>query len=277
MVRVQLEMCVGMESTQIEMLVPYYSDAVKTAGISEEEFYGSRFKCLWLLHGLGGTCRDWINYTQVETFAEEKNCFVICLSGGDGFYVDGPKGCGRNWETLLMKTVWDYLHRLYPMMSEDREDNTVAGLSMGGYGAMRYVLKYPDRFGYAGVLSAGVNMPQRYAEGENFNNRLQLVFGEPETVKGGSYDLFRAAKDLKESGQQLPRIYMACGTKDWEYEPNSMFRDYLRSLGYDVYWDEAGYTHEWRFWNLEIKKVLDFAIPEDVTSAVFSRGHLDAE
>ena len=277
MVRIQLEMCVGMESTQVEMLVPYYTDAVKAAGISEEDFYSQKFKCLWLLHGLGGTCKDWIHYTQVETFAEEKNCFVICPSGGDGFYVDGPKGYGRNWETLIMKTVWDYLHKLYPMMSEKREDNIVAGLSMGGHGAMRYVLKHADKFGYAGVLSAGVNMPQRYARGENFNNRLHLVFGEPESVNGGPYDLFKAAKDLADSGRELPKIFMACGRKDWEYEPNRDFRDYLISMGYQVSWDEADYTHEWRFWNLEIKKVLDFAVPQDVAPAVFECGHLDPE
>ena len=277
MVRISIEVCVGMESTQVEMLVPYYTEQVKLSGYTEDEFYNRKFKCLWLLHGLGGTCRDWIYYTQIETFAEEKNLFVICPSGGDGFYVDGPKGCGHNWETLIMETVWTYLHRLYPMMSDRPEDNIVAGLSMGGHGAMRYALKHPDKFGWAGVFSAGVNMPQRFAEGENFNNRLQLVFGEPETVSGGPYDLFKAAKDLKESGAVLPKIFMACGTKDWEYEPNQEFRDYLRKLGYEVSWDEAEYTHEWRFWNLEIKNVLDFAVPENFINAVFNRGHLEEE
>ncbi len=273
MVRLHMQMNLRMSSTDLVILAPYYGELEAGTGMKEEDFYNQKFKCVWLLHGLGGNCNDWVNYTQVETFAEEKNCFVICPSGGAGFYTDGP--LGTNWETLIMEDIWNYLHRLFPMMSEEPKDNVIAGLSMGGYGAMKYALSHSGKFGYGCSLSGGLNMPQRYAEGENINGRLQFAFGKPEDVEGGPFDLYQLAKDLKRDGGPIPRIYISCGRKDWEYEPNQQFRDFMREQGYDVTWDEDDYSHEWRMWNLQIKKVLDFGIPGDFCKAVFTRGHVE--
>lgn len=277
MTRMHLQIALGMASTDLELLVPYYGDAGEKKGMSEEEYYnGEKFKCVWLLHGLGGSCEDWVRFTQIETWAMEKNVFVICPSGGTGFYTRGKTGF--DWETLITKTEWDYLHRLFPMMSEKPEDNLVAGFSMGGYGAMYYALKYPEKFGYGCSLDGGLNMPQRYAEGENFNGRLQFAFGASETVADGPFDLYRAAKDLMASGRKLPRIYIACGALDWEYEPNKEFRDFMIEQGYDVTWDEeAEYTHEWRMMNIELERVLNFMIPENFYDAKFTRDHIEEE
>lgn len=182
---------------------------------------------------------------------------------------------GDNWETRITETVWDYLHTLFPMMSDRPEDNIVAGYSMGGYGAMRYALAHPDKFGYGVALSGGLNVPQRYAEGETINGHLDLNFGSRDTVVGSSYDLYVLAKELKESQKSLPVLYMACGTQDWEYVPNMEFRDYLMSLGYDVTWDEADYGHEWRFWNQQMEKALYQIIPENFVSSKADRGEIE--
>jgi putative tributyrin esterase len=139
-----LQMQMGMTSEEVDVLAPYYGLREAATGISKEEFYGKKFKCLWLLHGLGGTSQDWLSYSQIELFAEEKGIFVICPGAGSGFYTDCPQG--DKWETRIMTEVWNYVHTMFPLMSDKPEDNFVAGLSMGGYGAMRYALRHSDKF-----------------------------------------------------------------------------------------------------------------------------------
>lgn len=216
-------------------------------------------KTLCLLHGLGGTSSDWLRYTMIEVYAREKGIFVVCPSAECGFYTDCPEG--ELWETRIMTDIWNYLHNLFPMMSEKREDNFVAGLSMGGYGAMRYALTHPDKFCFGASLSGGLNVPRKFAAGENINGCLQYAFGPPEKVAGSDYDLYVVAENLKNSGNALPKLYIACGTKDWEYEPNREFRDYLEGLGFSIGWDEADYSHEWLFWDEQVEKLLAMLIP----------------
>jgi putative tributyrin esterase len=275
MVRIHLQIQLGMISEEVEVLAPYYGFREAATGTSREAFFSKKFKCLWLLHGLGGTASDWLNYSQIELFSEEKSIFVICPYAGDSFYTDCPQG--DPWETRLMGQVWEYLHTLFPLMSAAREDNYIAGLSMGGYGAMRYALTQPDKFCFGASLSGGLNVPQRFAAGENINGHLERVFGPPDQTVGSNYDLYVVAKQLKHSGRPLPRLYVSCGTKDWEYEPNKAFRDYLKELGYVVTWDEAAYGHEWRLWNEQIQKVLNLAIPENFIQAEYNRDIVTTE
>jgi putative tributyrin esterase len=273
MVRIHLQLPLNMINEDVVVLAPSYGFREAATGTSEEAFYGKKFKCLWLLHGMGGTASDWISCSQIELFAEEKSIFVVCPYAGDGFYTDCPQG--DLWETRLMGDVWDYLHTLFPLMSEAREDNFVAGLSMGGYGAMRYALTHPDKFCFGASLSGGLNVPQRFAEGENINGHMERSFGPPDKVVSSNYDLYVAAKNLKESGIPLPKLYISCGTKDWEYKPNMAFRDYLKEMGYAVTWDQGDYGHEWRFWNEQIEKVLNIVIPENFISAAFNKDDAD--
>lgn len=270
--RMHLTMQLEMNSMDVELLVPYYSVQVKNAGLSEQQFYGQKFKCLWLLHGLGGVAGDWLRNTMAEVFAEEKQIFVICPEGRCGYYTDCPEG--EEWETRITETVWKYLHTIFPMMSDRPEDNMVAGNSMGGYGAARFALAHPDKFGFAACLSGGLNVPQRYAEGESINGRLNQAFGKREDVVGSDYDLYVLAKRLAENSKVLPRFYISCGTLDWEYDPNSEFCNYMKALGYQVKWDEGEFGHEWRFWNAQIEKALNEFISKNLVSSRAERGEM---
>lgn len=271
--RIHLTMQLQMISEEVDILVPCYGIKEAGTGISKEDFYAQKFKCLWLLHGLGGVSADWFRFSMVEVFAEEKNIFVICPEARSSFYTDCPQG--DNWETRITEEIWDYLHTIFPMMSDRPEDNLVAGYSMGGYGAMRYALAHPDKFGYGIALSGGLNVPQRYAEGESINGHLDQSFGARETVVGSRYDLYVLAEELMKKGQTLPSIYMACGTQDWEYRPNHAFYEYLKDLGINVSWDEGDYGHEWRFWNEQIEKALNKVIPENLVSSKSEREEVE--
>ena len=254
----RLQIVSGAPDISLDVIVPEYDEATKARGITKEEFLANRsLPVLWLLHGAGGHSSDWLRYTQIELFAQEKGIVVACPSVGRGsFYVNAVKG--SPWEDIVTDKLWKLVHSMFPT-SDKPEDNTIAGLSMGGYGALRLGLAHPERYGRIGCMSGGVEVPQEYAAGtfvpaEEWGTAD--AFGDPAKVIGGPNDLYQLAKDRSGSGN-LPPIYMCCGTRDeHEAQSNPRFRDYLRSLGYDVTWSEGDYGHEWRFWNIEVEKLL---------------------
>lgn len=254
----RLEIVTGAPDITLDAFVPEYDRNVAARGISEEEFYANRsLPVLWLLHGAGGHSSDWFRYSQIELFAQEKGIIVACPNAGNGFYVN--RVVGTQWDDLITDKLWKYVHSMLPT-SDRPEDNTIAGLSMGGYGALRLGLGHPERYGRICCMSGGVEIPQEYAAGTCIMSEkwgFEQTFGPRDKVVGGPNDLYKLAKDLKEKADTLPPVYMCCGTRDeHEAESNPRFRDYLRSLGYDVTWDEGDYAHEWRFWNIEVEKLL---------------------
>lgn len=128
----------------------------KPGNLSPAQFYqsGKRYKVLWLLHGTFGDATDWLRRTNIELYACEKDLVVVMPSALNSNY--------SNWDGFMMGFhMYDYLtEELMPLIygwfpvSDRREDNFIAGLSMGGRGAIKYAVNHPDRFAAAAVLSA---------------------------------------------------------------------------------------------------------------------------
>jgi len=240
----------------VDIIVPELMRNAKARGKTAAEYYSNRsLPVLWLLHGGLGNSTDWPRYTQIETFAEEKGIIVVCPTSENGCYTDMAKGI--QWETLIMDDLWARVHGMLPT-SDKREDNFIAGLSMGGYGALKFALKYPERFSYVGSFSGGVEIPQEFAVGEFRLPQASDIFGDPDKILGSSNDLYWLSENLKSSGAPVPEVYMSCGTKDRLYGVNAKLCDRMKELGYNVTWDESEHDHEWRFWNIQVEKYLDF-------------------
>lgn len=98
----------------------------------------------------------------------------------------------------------------------------------------------------------------------------------PAGAAGGKSVLHDLAKKVKEEGKKFPKIYAACGTADFLFDSCKAFAEELKELGADVTWDEVeGYAHEWRFWNLEVERFLDW-LPREDTYAKKGRGAICA-
>ena len=103
------------------------------------------FKTLYLLHGVMGNYTDWVTGTCIKRWAEEKNLAVVMPSGANMFYMDHPE-VNENYSEFIGKELVKITRRMFPL-SHKKEDTFIAGLSMGGYGAIRNGLKYHDTFG----------------------------------------------------------------------------------------------------------------------------------
>ena len=123
---------------------------------------------------------------------------------------------------------------------------------------MRLALERPDLFGAAASLSGGLDMASRQKSpkiegGPKATMDYFSLFGE-ESIEGTDHDLFALIEKKKDA--DLPKLYMCCGTEDFLYQTNLKFRDYVKSLGIDITYDESPGIHNWDYWDPQIRKVL---------------------
>ncbi len=222
--------------------------------IPQPSFMDRRLPVLFLLHGGGGNESDWLRFSRIEELAEKKKIIVVCPTGQNSSYSN--MAFGPRWFDYLTQELYDFVHAVFPA-SAKYEENFIAGLSMGGYGALKAALRCPEKYSHAASLSGAANIVQQYVE-DKFVAKLDgyPIFGEKDQAIGGENDLFALAENLKKSGKQMPKVYSACGTEDFTYEGNAQLRDHMLRLGYNLTWVEGPGAHTWDFWNAYIEKVL---------------------
>ena len=206
---------------------------------------------LYLLHGYSDDHTIWMRRTSVERYAAQHNLAVIMPAVNHSFYTNEAQG-ERYWD-YVAEELPEIMHRFF-RLSKKPEDTYVAGLSMGGYGAMKLALTHPERFAAAASFSGAVDIfdgleDKPTARLDNFRR----IFGELDGLEESNHDLFRLMEKNK-SAQSKPRLYVACGDADFLYQANLKFVPALKKNGWDVtYYEEAGVGHEWAFWDRQIK------------------------
>lgn len=201
-----------------------------------------KYPVLYLMHGFGNNHAQWRGYTNVELFAEERNIAVVMISGENKFYRDAQDG--DKFFEFVSKEVPEFASNYFPI-SDEPEHSYIAGLSMGGYGALLHGLTHPERFAAIGSFSGAV-MPT----------------GNPEEIEGlvdGPLDVTWLAKTALDGEKKVPPLYIACGEEDMLYQLNVAFKDVLTEHHADITWVSVpGFKHEWRFWHQQIEAFLDW-------------------
>jgi S-formylglutathione hydrolase FrmB len=148
------------------------------------------------------------------------------------------------------------LCRSFFPLSPAREDNYVAGLSMGGYGAFKLGLRCPDRYCAAASLSGAVDISgMGLAEG-GWRAEMENIFGDLDAVKGSDHDLLAVSERLVASDAPRPRLFAWCGTDDFLYDQNVTFRRHCDTIGLPLDYSEGPGGHSWDMWDEQIQNVL---------------------
>lgn len=262
-----------MRTVPINVILP--ADKMTFPGMPERE--EKPFKTLYLLHGVFGSYIDWVSGTNIQRWAEEKDLAVVMPSGDNRFYVDQPASNDLYGE-FIGKDLVETTRKMFPL-SRNREDTYIAGLSMGGYGAIRNGLKYHDTFGCVAGLSSALlidDLDKRTNDGPFFLNSrayAESCFGDLSKAVGSDLDPKWLARKLVEEKGDIPKLYLACGVDDGLLGANQELRDYLLGLGIDVTYEEGAGAHEWDFWNRYIKRVLDW-LPLEGNGAGMNSGNV---
>jgi len=217
-----------------------------------------KLRTLYLLHGHSDDHTAWQRWTSIERYVEGLNLAVVMPAVHLSFYTDMAHG-GNYWQ-FISEEVPAVVRDLFPLSSA-RKDNFVAGLSMGGYGAFKLALTYPDRFAAAASLSGAVDISEVVrVKKEDPGNKawieeMRTVFGDLSKVPGSKHDLFALAKKVSK-GSVKPRLYQCCGTEDDLHPDNVRFRDAIRKLPLDLLYEEGPGEHNWAYWDKMIQNVL---------------------
>lgn len=222
------------------------------------------YRTLYLLHGHSDDHTAWMRWSSIEKYAQGLELAVVMPSVHVSFYNDMAHG-GAYWQ-FISEEVPTMVRDMYSL-SADRKDNFVAGLSMGGYGAFKLALTYPERFAAAASLSGAVDIGEviRVKSDDPLNADwlvgMRNVFGDLSKVPGSKNDLFVLARQAAKS-RLKPRLYQCCGTEDFLYPDNIRFRDAVRKLPLDLTYEEGPGDHNWGYWDAMIQNVLNWMFPK---------------
>ena len=247
---------------------------------STHSFYSSKkkYKVLWLLHGTFGDYSDWIRKTNIERYVADKQMIVVMPGIGNADYRNWPTyALGINAEKYIIDELMPMIYNWLPA-SNKREDHFIAGLSMGGKGALSFSIKYPQLFSKTAILSFfPENMDKKINYFQNIydSNLEELIqtdnewhakqrlyncmhnLGSVENYINSDYNLL---KKIKESDiTTLPKLLFTCGTED------SLFKDKIEPFKQFIQENQINANivlgpdnHEWNVWDRDIQIALDF-------------------
>lgn len=252
--------------TNATVILP--SDRPMAEGQSLEEAcrIGERFPVLYLLHGGGGNAFDWPRFTGVERYAEERGMAVVMPEvGATSFYSDMVHG--YPYFTFLSEELPTMMETLFPI-GGSREKRFVAGLSMGGYGTLKWAFRKPEFFSAAAALSGSSLVMEIFDQGfgssaeDDKRSMVNLNWGGLEKLRNSPDDTRYMLDRIGENPSAYPALYVAIGTEDPTYEYTGHFMDYAKKCGIPIRYEEGPGGHEWKFWDAFLPRAMDWCLSE---------------
>jgi putative tributyrin esterase len=215
----------------------------------------TRYPVLYLLHGLTGHYNDWVQRTNVADYAAGYRMIVVMPEGNDSWYIE-------KYESYILNELIPDVQQRYRTI-EARYGRSIAGLSMGGYGAIKFGLKSPSTFVFAASMSGAFGVT-RFTEkevAESWKESLKL-FGAVGSETRLANDLFEILGKLTPARiNSLPYLYFDCGTED-----SSVIFPYNRELAGLMFekkipheFREMPGDHSWAYWDRQVREVLKLA------------------
>jgi len=218
------------------------------------------YKTLYLFHGLSDDHSIWMRRTSIERYAAEYGIAVVMPSVGRSWYTD--TAYGGAYYTFVTKELPAVCRSYFRFMSQKREDTLVAGLSMGGYGALKAALSRPDLFGGCASLSGALDICsfQRPKDDREWHGIFGDKYTCAEDLAGTEHDVFALAQKLAQADKPFPKTYLWCGDSDFLLEHSKRFTAHLSSLGIPHLYEQSEGDHSWRWWDLHIQDALNYLL-----------------
>lgn len=215
---------------------------------------------LYLLHGMGGNHSVWERRTSIERYVSEYQVAVIMPSTDMGWYTDTTYDM-KYW-TFVAEELPQICRELFPQLSNEREQTFAAGLSMGGYGAIKLGLRKPENFAAVASLSGALAMV------ESLDSLLQLrsaaywegIFGPLDQLQGSDNDLIHLIQEI--DPETAPRFFVSCGTEDQLFPASEYAVAKMQEQKLNVTFESGPGDHDWQFWDAWIQRVLIWLFEE---------------
>ena len=216
---------------------------------SDYDIRTHRYPVLYLLHGLQGDYTNWDTHTHLREYAAPLQVIIVMPDADNSWYLNSTTHSKDRFEDYVAKDLIAEIDQKYRTIAT-RESRAIAGLSMGGYGSLKFALKYPNLFVFAGSVSGTVAVahadyhPQA---AERYHQLLQQILGPVGSEPWKANDLFALAK--KDDPSRLPYLWLSCGAADLFLEENRRFVELLQQHKIPYTYTEAPGGHSWTFWD----------------------------
>jgi putative tributyrin esterase len=212
---------------------------------------GRRFPVVYLLHGHGGNHTDWFANTGAAAIANALSLVVVTPDAGNSWYLNTPT---ERWEDYIVQDLIQEIERRWPV-KPGRQSRAVAGLSMGGYGAMKMAFRHPGTFAMAASMSGALDTTRDVSVFSGGRSReVDAWFGPPGSATRRDNDVYRLATEAAPAG--LPYLYLDCGVDDPWFGINREFAAVLKARGLAHEFHEESGNHDWRYWDRQVRAVL---------------------
>jgi putative tributyrin esterase len=215
---------------------------------------GGRFAVLYLLHGLYGDYKNWDTLTGLENYSRNISFIIVMPDADDSWYTNSATVPADRFEDYIGKDLISEIDDKFRTI-RDRHARAIAGLSMGGYGSIKFVLKHPELFAVAGSISGALNAAQNLDRlRPEFQAKLLQVFGNEASVTRTENDVFALLSAPHAS--LYPYFYLACGTDDSFLDTNRELAKDLASRHLPYEYHETPGGHTWEYWDHELRPLL---------------------
>ena len=211
---------------------------------------GAKLPVVYLLHGGDGNFRDWSNYSDVARFALQ-NLILVMPDGDDSYYTNSREHPQDRYEDYIVNDLISDVDTRFPVAT-GRPNRAIAGLSMGGFGAVKLALKHPELFVFAGGLSSALDVPGRPFSIKRIGQWRQhaSIFGPTGSTTRRDNDPFVLARSANPA--KTPYLFLTCGDKEGLLPTNQSFAKLLeeRKFCYEFHVVPGG--HNWGQWNARL-------------------------
>lgn len=224
----------------------------------------SFFPVIYLLHGLTGHFDNWSDKTRLKEYAAHYNYIIVMPEGDNGWYSDSATVQNDKYERYIVEELLPEIEKNF-RAGKERTSRAVAGLSMGGYGSIKFGLKYPEKFAllgsFSGALQAASLTDKQLGNGwKALTDSIMSVYGAENSPNRLANDIFRVVREMPvEKNKNLPFIYLDCGTEDGLISTNREFSNLLIEKKIPHEYRELPGKHDWTFWNAQVEEFLELS------------------
>jgi S-formylglutathione hydrolase FrmB len=218
-----------------------------------------RYITIYLLHGYGGDYNDWVKRANLSYYAKQYNFIIVTPNGQNSWYVNSVEKKNSNYEDYIIKDLIPHIGNNYRVI-DTRHGRVIAGLSMGGYGAIRLGIKYANSFFYAAGFSGAFHIIERIREEKDTSSTLikesMKIFGATENNLWKDADIYTLLE--KANKISLPYLYISCGKDDSQplLESNRTLIQVLQEKKVLYEYHELPGVHNWVYWEKGISDLL---------------------
>ena len=217
---------------------------------------------LWLLHGGSDDQTMWQRNTSIERYLAPLGMAAVMPFAEFSGYRNQVHGSGRYYD-YMTKELPVVMHDLFGL-STAREDNFIAGLSMGGNGSLKFAMANPEKYAAVGCMSAGffdheVPLDAKHLDPEK--DKQFWMWFEGREIAGSEDDMLENARKIIREGKPVPRVYHTCGADDHikriAYRTKAFFESF-EGNPFDYVYEEDPGKHTWDYWDEHIRRFLGY-------------------